>query len=153
MLQGRQSSGKKPLAFFEQKPNAYNDTNEIGKWCRERGDFSESICQQVERYFTSPIASQAMRSFASLPITSRLDNVRLGVLNLHSSRANLLFGEGTPSQFFPLTQPFIGMLTDLWSSQSKKKELLRRRTTKLRPHEHRLSLVREADIVLQPMER
>jgi len=102
-----------PLAFFEQKPNAYNDTSEIGKWCRERGDFSESICQQVERYFSSPVARQAMRSFASLPVTSRLDNVRLGVLNLHSSRANLLFGEGAPSQFFPLTQPFIAMLADL----------------------------------------
>jgi len=116
---GRTDDGKRwrvlpgaPLTFFTLEPNAYQDTEELGKWCREHGDFSESVCSQVDQYFGQELAKSGIRSFASIPIASVDDKIAIGVLNLHCNRVGILNDPGAPSQFFPLVRPFTTLLAD-----------------------------------------
>ncbi len=115
---GRTEDGKRwrvlpgaPLTFFTLEPNIYEDTGALGEWCREHGDFSESICLEVEQYFGQDAVRRSIRSFASVPIISEDGASRIGVLNLHSSRPGILKDPGAPSQFFPLIQPFTRLLS------------------------------------------
>jgi hypothetical protein len=101
-----------PLTFFTRKPNAYDDTAELGKWCRERGDFSESVCTSVEEYFTQDAVRKHIRSFASIPIIPALGSARIGVVNIHADRTGILSDPSAASQFFPLTDPFMLLLAD-----------------------------------------
>jgi hypothetical protein len=117
---GRSTDGKRwrvlagaPLTFLCQEPNAYPDSRRIADWCRESGDFSNSLCQQVERYFDSEPAASAFRSFASIPITCAVSGARIGILNLHSNKVQLLYKAETPSQFYPVLVPFQILLADL----------------------------------------
>jgi len=117
---GRSADGKRyrvlpgaPLTFVVQEPNAYADSSQLGAWCRKNGDFSDSICQEVEAYFRQEPAATHFRSFASIPITSPLDGQRLGVLNMHSNRVRLLWKSETPSQFYPAILPLQSLLAEL----------------------------------------
>jgi hypothetical protein len=101
-----------PVAFVEQEPNAYDDTVGLGKWFDQYGDFTESTRQAVEGYFGSEQTRRAIRSFACLPLTSP-GAERLGVLNLHSDRPNILSAAGAPSQFYPLIRPLTVALAEL----------------------------------------
>lgn len=101
-----------PLAFVEQELNAYDDTVRLGDWFERHGDFTQSTRQAVEGYFGSEQTRRSIRSFACLPLTTS-NGLKLGVLNLHSNRPNILSAPGTPSQFYPLIRPLIATLADL----------------------------------------
>jgi hypothetical protein len=116
---GRTDDGKRwrvlpgaPLTFFTLEPTSYQDTDGLGKWCRDHGDFSESVCLEVDRYFGQELAKAGIRSFASIPLASIDDKFPIGVLNLHANRVGILTDPGAPSQFFPLVRPFTALLAD-----------------------------------------
>jgi len=116
---GRSEDGRRwrvlpgaPLTFFTQKSNSYGNAGELGKWCRERGDFSESVASQIDQYFGQDSVRNVIGSFASMPIKSSLGGNSIGVLNLHSNGLEMLISAGAPSQFFPLAEPFTSLLAD-----------------------------------------
>jgi hypothetical protein len=83
-------------------------------WFDELGDFPASVRDEVYTYFNGPGAS--VRSFVSRGLTSN-HGERLGVLNLHAGKPNLLgvIDSGTPSpesvarrdEFLALMTPFL----------------------------------------------
>jgi hypothetical protein len=70
--------------------DAYADTRTLGAWCRKQQEFSESIAQQVEKYFSGP-AGERVASFVCFPLV-RLedDGVPVAVLNVHANRPAIL---------------------------------------------------------------
>lgn len=116
---GRSDDGKRwrvlpgaPLTYFTKEPNSYEDTSALGSWCRERGDFSESVSLQVESYFGQDNVRNVIGSFASIPIKSSANTMPIGVVNLHCNSTGILRDPGAPSQFFPLIEPFTTLLAD-----------------------------------------
>jgi hypothetical protein len=91
-----------PLAFITGNMELYTDTSTLGQWCRTYGDFSETVCAEVESYFGSSTGMR-IRSFVSFPLADA-DNI--GVVNIHRDQPGLL-GEKEPAkQFLPLMRPF-----------------------------------------------
>ncbi len=76
-----------PRAFSERLLDIYADTNTMGQWCRQRGDFSESVCKQVDDYFRS---QRSVRSFVSFPLMQLRDNRPAAVLNIHRNKEGIL---------------------------------------------------------------
>ncbi len=70
--------------------DAYADTRTLGAWCRKQQEFSESIAQQVETYFSGP-AGERVASFVCFPLV-RLegDGIPVAVLNVHADRPAIL---------------------------------------------------------------
>jgi hypothetical protein len=91
-----------PLAFVTGGMELYTDTSTLGRWCRTYGDFSETVCAEVESYFGSSTGMR-IRSFVSFPLA---DADKIGVVNIHRDQPGLL-GEKEPArQFLPLMRPF-----------------------------------------------
>jgi hypothetical protein len=76
-----------PRAFCERTLDLYVDTWTLGAWCREQGDFTESVCRQVEEYFRS---QSNVRSFVSFPLMQLRSQRPVGVLNIHRSKEGIL---------------------------------------------------------------
>lgn len=79
-----------PQAFCGKPLDGYADTSTLGDWCRRAGEFSESVAQDVESYF-----SGSVRSFISLPIRFVGGEHPVAVLNIHCDRPSMLKGTGT----------------------------------------------------------
>jgi len=101
-----------PFAFIRNALDGYSDTNTLGEWCKNQGDFSGDIIAELEAYFAT--RSATVRSFVSLPV-SRFENreLKLGVLNIHSDRAGMLNARQLSEQFAPLIIPFQAILVQL----------------------------------------
>ena len=117
---GRTADGRRwrvlpgaPLTFVTGDANTYEDTDNLGRWCRERGDFSESVNSAVEEYFGKDAVRKNIRSLASMPLIPSLGKTPIGVVNLHADRTGVLSDQGTVSQFFPLAQPFTAFIADI----------------------------------------
>lgn len=76
-----------PRAFSERLLDIYADTRTLGQWCREKGDFSETVCEQVDDYFRS---QQSVRSFVAVPLMQLRDTRPVAVLNIHRSSEGIL---------------------------------------------------------------
>ena len=76
-----------PRAFSERLLDIYADTHTLGQWCREKGDFSESVCTQVDNYFRS---QQSVRSFVAVPLMQLRDTRPVAVLNIHRNSEGIL---------------------------------------------------------------
>jgi hypothetical protein len=101
-----------PRAFSERLLDIYADTHTLGQWCREKGDFSESVCKQVENYFRS---QHSVRSFVSFPLMQLRDKRPVAVLNVHRNKEGILRTrtESEPEvldQFSALIGPFSSTL-------------------------------------------
>ena len=90
----------------------YSDTRKLAEWCRKEGDFSPSLCMDIEQYFQSERATK-LRSFASIPLIDSSSNGRIGVLNIHRNNTGLLEEREPVKIFYPLMQPFIYLLKEL----------------------------------------
>jgi hypothetical protein len=91
-----------PLAFVTGNMELFTDTSTLGEWCRKYGDFSPTVCAEVEAYFGSSTGMR-IRSFLSFPLA---DADKIGVVNIHRDQPGLL-GEREPAkQFLPLMRPF-----------------------------------------------
>jgi hypothetical protein len=116
-----------PLAFATSQFSYFADTWQIPDWCERQGDFTAAVREQLRQYFER---AQHFRSFVSIPLVGTGQilgfadaeaQTPLGVLNIHSSRSNLLKGgaSGALGGFNPLeqfafvTQPLIVMLAKL----------------------------------------
>ena len=107
-----------PLAFIENTMNVNSDSSSLCRWCQDSGDFSPTLCKNVEDYFLSE-ASEKIKSFASLPISMGNHSLRLGVLNIHRNSKGLLDEKEPLKQFWPLMQPFLALLFDLLLERQK----------------------------------
>lgn len=101
-----------PRAFCERVLDIYADTRTLGQWCREKGDFSESVCNQVDEYFRS---QQSVRSFVSFPLMQLRDERPVAVLNIHRNREGILRSRAVAEaevldQFSALAGPFSSTL-------------------------------------------
>ena len=76
-----------PRAFSERLLDIYADTHTLGQWCREKGDFSETVCKQVDDYFRS---QQSVRSFVAVPLMQLRDTRPVAVLNIHRNSEGIL---------------------------------------------------------------
>ncbi len=101
-----------PMAFELNQMSIYPETNKLAHWCRENGDFSPSLCDTVEAYFSSD-AAQKIKSFASMPLCGIGNYNKIGVLNIHRDTPGLLEEKEPVKQFFPLMQPFLLLLVEL----------------------------------------
>jgi len=127
-----------PLAFVKAQQieapivDLYADTSTLGKWCRDTGDFSPTVVQDLEGYFSGE-AGARVRGFASLPLRRHGgDQSIIGVLNIHANRADLLRSgagqtsttEGTTpaAQFGFLIGPVLSILVQLVDLRSESAE-------------------------------
>jgi len=76
-----------PRALSERLLDIYADTHTLGQWCLEKGDFSESVCTQVDNYFRS---QQSVRSFVAFPLMQLRDPRPVAVLNIHRNSEGIL---------------------------------------------------------------
>lgn len=96
-----------PDAFCDRAYVFFHDAREMGNECRTQRALRQSVGDQIERYFTEGVG-QTIRSFVSIPLEQPSEPGEvtdpLGVVNIHSSRPQMLRGRGV--QFFvPLTAP------------------------------------------------
>ena len=99
-----------PLAFASEKLIGVNDTNALAEWCRENGDFTESLAGEIERYFQN----RPYRSFVSIPIQPYDRSIRpLGVINIQRDEAGDLLEKLPAKHFLPLLDPLMLVLIDL----------------------------------------
>lgn len=95
----------------------WQDTSELGEWCRNNAGLRTSLADDIEQYFATDPGNK-IKSFASFPLgipDSREPNgykELLGVVNIHSNEINILGDAGT-KLFAPLTTPFRIMLAEL----------------------------------------
>jgi|SRR5579864_2257234 len=101
-----------PLAFCLNRPELYQDTATLAKWCEEQGAFDGLVVDQIREYFEHRMTT--VRSLAALPLT-RMDGTgeKIGVLNIHSELSGLLNAERVGKLFIPIIVPFRAMLIDL----------------------------------------
>src|SRR5688572_13167508 len=78
----RQPLGSKKSA------DGYADTSTLGRWCRERADFTPSVIGELEDYFSQNGAGKAVRSFVSFSLFR--GGEPFGVLNVHSDATGIL---------------------------------------------------------------
>lgn len=118
-----------PIAFVLKEADAYSDTAELGRWCEEYGDFTDTVRDLVDSYF-SPKTPPMVRSFISLPIVwgegedEDPHEVPLAVLNIHRDEPNLLKEDGEPVRHFvgvtrPLRLLLMRLLSELHRRESK----------------------------------
>jgi hypothetical protein len=94
-----------PKAFLTEQVDGYHDATTLGEWCAKSGNFLPSVVDDLREYFANGDGRQ-VRSFISRPLLT-FDGRKLGVLNLHSSRADIL---GDPDERMPA---FLAMLTPM----------------------------------------
>ncbi len=94
-----------PKAFLTEEVDGYDDATTLGEWCTKSGNFLPSVVDELRQYFTTG-DGRRIRSFISRPLLT-LDGRKLGVLNLHSSRTDIL---GDTDERMPA---FLAMLTPL----------------------------------------
>jgi hypothetical protein len=111
-----------PMAFYTRILEAYVDAATLGKWCREQGDFTESVCCAIEAYFGSPAGMQ-VRSLAAVTLERADQSQPIGVLNLHRDRPGLLEKRQAGEQFFPLMRPFRSLCIQLLEVRETVSEL------------------------------
>lgn len=105
-----------PLAYVERDMNIYRNTKSLGQWCREKGDFSPSVCNAVDDYFNSNVGKN-IRSFVSIPLyLSATDDKCIGVLNIHRNIEGMLNSKENAEFFRPLIHPFVCLLKELIDS-------------------------------------
>jgi hypothetical protein len=97
--------------------DGYVDVRSLHEWCRQQGQFSTNVCDEVERYFSKDVRD-VVRSFVSIPIGRRdLQTLTvkdpIGVLNIHRDLEGILGGEQRTKMFDSITQPFQSLIMDL----------------------------------------
>jgi hypothetical protein len=75
-----------PRAFSACLLDVYADTNTLGQWCREKDDFSESVCKQVDEYFRG---QRHVRSFVPFPLMQLRDKPPVAVLNIRRNKEGI----------------------------------------------------------------
>jgi hypothetical protein len=98
-----------PKAFWERKLDLYANTATLGKWCRTRGDFSESIAKEIDDYFGRDMGAH-LHSFVSFPL-GWPDQRPVAVLNIHRNKEGILRAteESVPDtieHFYAVIGPF-----------------------------------------------
>jgi hypothetical protein len=102
-----------PLAFCEGTLSGFDDLRSLAQWCRDEGDFSQSVILEMEQYFNET-ARPWIRSFISIPLSSPSDDrPKRGVLNIHSNKTGLLQEKEPSAHFVPLLRPFQSILLRL----------------------------------------
>jgi hypothetical protein len=94
-----------PRAFHTKSMGCYLDVSKIAEWCRQKGDFSPGIQQQIDEYFRNHQMGSFVRSFVSLPLQRPQSDEILGVLNLHRSEIGMLGAETLARQFVHVVRP------------------------------------------------
>ena len=105
-----------PKAFLTEQVDGYDDAGTLAEWCERKGNFPPSVVSELRDYFATG-DGRGVRSFISRPLLT-LDQRKLGVLNLHSSRTNVL---GDADERMPA---FLGMLTPLFLELQSALEIL-----------------------------
>ena len=98
-----------PFAFVSREPDIYADTSELLDWCREYGDFTANVTEQIKSYFSSSEAEN-VKSFISLPLISEEGQDPVGVLNIHRDKPGLLTDEARGTHFALVIRPLQNML-------------------------------------------
>jgi hypothetical protein len=94
------------------------DTSQLSAIVKKNCGFRASVSEEIAEYFSAEPGNQ-IKSLVSLPFGSSEDmdegyeNEPFGVINIHSSEADILKGDGV-KLFFPLTAPFRMMLAELF---------------------------------------
>lgn len=101
-----------PAAFIKDEMSIYIDTHTLGSWCRKKGDFSPSLCDNLEAYFRSE-KGKKIRSFVSLPLSNPRKDSPIGVLNIHRDKVGIMAEKKPSLHFLPLMQPYLSLIIDL----------------------------------------
>ena len=101
-----------PMAFVTQRPAHFRETAHLARWCREHGDFRQSVLADIEHYFASEVG-QRVQSLVAYPLsrqsfgdgpTDGAGSRPIGVLNVHADVPRLLDADEVQS-FYATTYP------------------------------------------------
>lgn len=101
-----------PHAFCTNTIRGFLDTAQLESWCSDFADLPKEVVGQMRDYFRST-DGEHIQSFVSVPLTLPSEDVPIGILNLHSSRKDLLGSREPEVHLWPLYYPFRFMLTEL----------------------------------------
>lgn len=100
-----------PFAFCENTIVTYGNTQDLTNWCRQYGDFPESIIGEIDDYFRNE--GRNIKSFASIPLSSTNSGDLFGVLNIHSNGTDLVLHREVAKYLWPFIKIITYFLADL----------------------------------------
>ena len=127
-----------PFAAFVdvEKVSVFRDTKELAEWCRERGDFAESISREVSDYFRdSGQSGGRVKSFVSLALWLSSEDLGLDigdekrcvVVNIHRNKERIIVSDDEPLELFvavmrPLIE-LVARLVAVWEMSEPKESI------------------------------